>query len=156
MRLVLRLPEVILRAIFTNKERDPRHIRGLDKGQREGDGSLCSIRHLGDALEVEWRKGRKTGCREAADVAQRIVAFEYHHRKAVSFPYGSSIVIPETEERRRSFKVVANQSVWPIYLQEFDEVLPRKLRKTVRRAHPIIMRSSGRQREAKLLIYRSR
>jgi hypothetical protein len=40
------------------------------------------------ALEVEWRKGRKTGCREPADVAQRIVAFEYHHRKAVSLPYG--------------------------------------------------------------------
>src|SRR5262249_49632052 len=77
----------------------------------------------GDALEVEWRKGRKTGCGEAADVAARIVTFEYHHRKAVSFPYGQSIMIPETEERWRSFKVVA--PVWPIDLQEFDEVLPQ-------------------------------
>jgi hypothetical protein len=65
-------------------------------------------------------------------------------------------MIPETEERRRSFKVVANRSVWPIYLQEFDEVLPYKLRKTVRRAHPIIMRRCRREREAKLLIYRTR
>ena len=138
------------------QRRRPSAYPGLGKGQRESDCRLCSIRHLGDALEVEWRKGRKTGCGEAADVAACIVTFEYHHRKAVSFPYGSSIVIPETEERRRSFKVVANQSVWPIYLQEFDEVLPRKLREAVRRAHPIIMRRSRRQREAKLLIYPTR
>jgi hypothetical protein len=65
-------------------------------------------------------------------------------------------MIPETEERWRSFKVVANQSVWTIYLQELDEVLSRKLRKTVRRAHPIIMRGSRCECEAKLLIYRTR
>src|SRR5215831_8173166 len=152
MRLVLGLPEVSLRTVLTDKEGDPGHVRGLGKGQRESDCCLCSIRHLGDALEVEWRKGRKTGCGEAADVAARIITFEYHHRKAVSLPYRSPIMIPETEERWRSFKVVVNEPVWPIDLQEFDEVLARELREAVRRAHPIIMPRSRRQGEAKLLI----
>jgi len=65
-------------------------------------------------------------------------------------------MIPETEERWRSFKVVVNEPVWPIDLQEFDEVLARELREAVRRAHPIIMPRSRRQGEAKLLIDRTR
>src|SRR5262245_20839205 len=122
MRLVFRLPEIVLRLVLANEERNFRHLRRLYERQRKGYGHLPTVGQLGASLEVERCKGRKISRGEAKKIGSSIITCEDHHRKAVAFAHSQPIVITEAEEWRRRREVMPRQTFWPINFQQLDEV----------------------------------
>src|SRR5262245_60428616 len=106
MRLVFRLPEIALRLVLANEERNFRHLRRLYERQRKGYGHLPAVGQLGASLEVERCKCREISRGEAEKIGPGIISCEDHHRKAVAFAHSEPIVITEAEERRRSREVM--------------------------------------------------